>query len=171
MRTIVKYLFLLLVATCLLSTVSFGQKLPEIEICEFGIYTSETAVSIRDDNVPSGARRIVRNIELVERTSVIPCLTSDKCFGVRYKIDGEPNGAVFELEIRKVFPSPGKWDNFNNEYITQYSYFINRKLGDLAFTAIALSDAKNLIPGRWKIQLLVDDTVLAEKAFTLMPQR
>src|SRR5690348_15165117 len=77
-----------------------------VVIYEYGIYQTVSAGKYKDPSAPGGERGTVANIDLVERTANIPAELETE-FGIRYVLDGGPDGANVPVTIVMRFPAPG----------------------------------------------------------------
>jgi hypothetical protein len=74
-----------------------------IKIVEYGIYQATDRQFVDDPNLPRKTRRDVSDVKKLEQTTTI-LARKNTLFGVRYKIEGEPQGKAVPLVLVTRFP-------------------------------------------------------------------
>jgi hypothetical protein len=77
----------------------------DIEIIEYGIYTSETVGTIYAPLTTSGKCNLVKDITLVKKTDRMPATQGTK-FGLFYLINGDLEDEEVKITEIVKFPSP-----------------------------------------------------------------
>lgn len=159
-KSLVMCLFLLI------STPSMAADAVEIEIVEYGIYTSEIVGTIPAPLTTSGRYNLVKNVNLVAGTDNIPASKGTK-FGLFYIVHGDsPGEEVIITEIVK-FPPPGYRDSTTGKIFRRSEFSSTKKIESKNFVAGVFAEDWDLFPGEWIIQLWHQNQKLAEKKFTV----
>jgi hypothetical protein len=138
----------------------------EVEIIEAGLFAVGPTEQIDDQGVISGRRRLVDNSKLIESTNVISGRLGST-FGFRYKLVGEPSGAVVALKVITKFPAKLRNPKTGDEK-TDDEYVINRTIGDVHFRGYGFDNEWEIIPGKWSFELWLDDRKLTEQTFEVV---
>jgi len=141
-------------------------EITEIDIVEYGIYTSDIIGTIYAPLTTSGKYNLVKNINLLEKTDKIPATKGTK-FGLFYVIKGDIEGEEVNITEIVRFPNPGYRDPKTGKLFRQSEFSSTKKVGSKNFVAGMFSEDWNLYPGNWRVQLWHKDQKLAEKSFTV----
>ncbi len=149
-----------------ISMPSIAADVIEIDIVEYGIYTSEIIGTIYAPLTTSGKYNLVKNVKLVQKTDKIPATKGTK-FGLFYVIRGD--GDDEEVNITEIvkFPNPGYRDPSTGKLFRQSEFSSIKKIGSKNFAAGMFSEDWDLYTGNWLVQLWYNNQKLAEKSFTV----
>lgn len=143
---------------------STAADITDIDISEYGIYTSEIIGTIYAPLTTSGKYNLVKNIQLVEKTDKIPAAKGTK-FGLFYVINGDIDGEEVNITEIVKFPNPGYRDPQTGKLFRQSEFSSIKKIGSKNFVAGVFAEDWDLYPGNWQIQLWHNNQKLAEKSF------
>jgi hypothetical protein len=134
-------------------------------IVEYGVYEDVAELGTRGaEKSTAGHVTAVLDMKLVASTDRVPRKLQTN-FGMRFVLEGEPAGGVEEVTIRVLHPPfrrPGfSGDTRSDEWEAQGI------IADKRYTGWEFEYPYELVPGRWTIQIVHKDRVLAEKAFTV----
>jgi len=148
------------IITCLLITglfttaplVSYAKDV-HIDIIEYGIYQ---AVIERKETASTSANGVdrLKKQTLNEQTDKIPAVLG-KRFGYRYRISGDTAMKNVDLIVRVQSPLI-KRPSDNKEFSSQEITLKKMTLGRNQYVDYCFSDAWELVPGIWRIQLLMN---------------
>jgi len=145
------------------------KKISQASIVEYGIYHSTISDSTVTDDISKSKSNFVKDVYLIEQTDTIIAKIGNS-FGIRYLINGSPDGASIPLKIYNLFPMPGIVDKKANtvKYFTFRN--VNRTIGDTSYTGFTFEHDYELLPGNRKYQILFDDSIIVEKTFTIISE-
>lgn len=161
MKKIVVLCLILLISSPLVAV-----EITEIEIVEYGIYTSEIIGTIYAPLTTSGKYNLVENVKLVEKTTHIPATKGTK-FGLFYIIHGNNTGDEVEITEIVRFPNPGYRDPKTGKRFRKSEFSSMKTIGSKNFVAGTFAQDWDLFPGAWMVQLWHKDQKLAEQEFTV----
>ena len=132
------------------------------EILEHGHYhATTTRVSLPDATSPTGDRFETDEVEFTDRTKTI-ARELDTTFGFRYRLH-VPTNRDTKITWRITYPRPLKgkrawvfsedWSSPNGELVQHIGY--------------TFTDDFELVPGAWKMQVLVEDQPACAITFTV----
>lgn len=136
----------------------------ELQVIDYGLYKASNESSIVDTNSPTGELRTHGVFKLVEQTEVIPAKLGN-AFGFRFSIPKE----LQKTQLKYVYLFP----ELRNP-VTGRSYTSFDSLGEVkghgpsSGAFYNLTDSWELVPGKWTIQVFVNDRKLLERQFTLV---
>ena len=136
----------------------------QIEIVEYGIYTSEIIGTVYAPLTTSGKYNLVKNVTLVKKTDKIPATRGTK-FGLFYIIKGDFEGEEIKITEIVKFPNPGYRDPNTGKLFRKSEFSSMKKVGSKNFVAGMFAEDWDLFPGKWKVQLWYKKHKLAEKSF------
>ena len=143
---------------------SIAADITEIDIVEYGIYTSEIIGTIDAPLTTSGKYNLVKNINLVMQTDRIPAKKGTK-FGLFYIIKGDLKGEKIKITEIVKFPRKGFRDPKTGKIFRQSEFTSIKKIGSKNFVAGVFAEDWDLFPGKWLVQLWHNDEKFAEKSF------
>lgn len=157
----------LIICLILLSSLpSVAADITDIDIVEYGIYTSEIIGTIYAPLTTSGKYNLVKNVILVEKTDKIPATKGTK-FGLFYVIHGSIEGEEINIKEIVKFPNPGYRHPKTGKLFRKSEFSSIKKIGSKNFVAGVFSEDWDLFPGIWSVQLWHNGKKLAEKSFTV----
>lgn len=140
-----------------------AQQATSIEIVEYGLYTRD---AVRTDTGGPIARTVVRNIRHAATTTTVPAQLGVS-FGIRYRVDGSPNGATVDVSEITLFPPPGLKSPKSAQPVLKDVDPHKRKIGETVYCGYSLDNSWEAVPGTWTFQLWSGDRMLAEKSFNV----
>jgi hypothetical protein len=154
-----------------ISSASIAAEVYGIEIQEWGIYDiAKVEKAIPGTPVP------VDDIKLLKLTYKIPARLGTS-FGLKYYVNGHPPGAQVNITQRWLFPYPGVKHPETGKLTHYYDETILTPIGHtiqghylIAWSGFAVqkfTEASDLVPGEWKLQLWHGGKKLKEKTFTI----
>jgi hypothetical protein len=132
------------------------------EIADYGIYRRSSKGEVNAPETNVGHIHAVASVELVQRTEQIPA-TLDTSFGIRYRVSGNPNGAIIQGTVNVIHPETKNPESGKTTAVDQWPF--TAKLGKLKYTGWHFDHLWELVPGKWTIQLIYRGKVIAEKQF------
>ncbi len=136
----------------------------QIDILEYGEFKAYSVKRKNAENTSIGKMTVLKEIELFKQTNTIEGSIGTQ-FGVKYFINGSPEGANVPLSVRMVHP---KTINPDTQQISTIDEWIAKnKIGSSNFSGWIFEYKWEIVPGEWTIQLLYDGEILAEKKFTV----
>jgi hypothetical protein len=158
-----------LVAALLLLAGTAGaaaQSVSRVDIVDYGIYAVDRKGTGR--NAEGIGLSTVSNERLAVKTNVIPAQIG-VTFGLHYKVIGPDPGEAVELRKVTRFPDAGLRTP-SGEVRHETERTLRSKVGETRFTAYALMDNFELVPGTWTIEIWQGSAKLAAQSFTLVKQ-
>ena len=131
---------------------------------DYGLYKASNESLVADTNSPTGEVRSGGTFALVEQSDTIPAKLGN-AFGYRFSIPKE----LQQTQLRYVYSFP----ELRNP-VTGRSYTTFESLGEVKGREPSsgifynLTDPWELVPGKWTIQVFVNDRKLLERQFTLV---
>ncbi|NIR31304.1 MAG: DUF3859 domain-containing protein [Gammaproteobacteria bacterium] len=86
-------------------------------------------------------------------------------FGLKYIVEGEPEGEKVTLTVVQTFPPQGVTHPDTSETTHEQRYRRYARVGEETFDGYILSKPWEVVPGRWTIQILHEERLLIEKKF------
>jgi hypothetical protein len=142
----------------------------DIEIVESGIYQATDRQFVDDPNLPSKTRRDVSYVKKLTEgyTAIIPA-KKGTLFGVRYRIDAEPQGATVPLVLVTKFPEDVR------DPMTDTLRAVNKRspeeftVGPTHFRGYRLEeDWETSLTGRWVFEFWYGERKVKEHVFYLV---
>jgi hypothetical protein len=161
----------------IISSASIAAEVYGIEIQEWGIYdTEKVEKAIKEKGLAPGTSVFVDDIELLKLTYKIPARLGTS-FGLKYYVNGHPPGAQVNITQRWLFPYPGVKHPETGKLTHYYDETILTPIGRtmqgnylIVWSSAAIqkfTEASDLVPGEWKLQLWHGRKKLKEKTFTI----
>jgi hypothetical protein len=154
----------------LLASVSAGDaqtpRIDRIDIIVSGTYVAEVTQKVDVPGTAVGSRNTVRAITFTKSTTQVSAKRGIR-FGFRYKIVGAPSGQIVALKGVTRFPPQGLRNPDKHTTTYREEYPLRVKIGDVALDGYALTDAWEVVPGRWTFEIWYGSRKLAAKTFTL----
>jgi hypothetical protein len=154
-------------ATCLLASGSHAQTVERIQFSNAGIYRFETERLENAPNSIKGYFRIVKNMQLVERTDRIPAAVGVS-LGVNFDIVGQPNGTPVTIRFITRFPPPGLRDPKTG---TVHQMSVNDRqfrIGDFSFRSYSFDEEWEIVPGVWSLEFWHEGKMIAAQKFEVV---
>ena len=160
-----------------ISSASIAAEVYGIEIQEWGIYdTEKVEKAIKEKGLASGTSVLAGDIKLLKLTYKIPARLG-MSFGLKYYVNGHPPGAQVNITQRWLFPYPGVKHPETGKLTHYYDETILTPIGHtrqgnylIVWSSAAIqkfTEASDLVPGEWKLQLWHGGKKLKEKTFTI----
>jgi hypothetical protein len=144
-------------------------QIDRIDIVEYGIYTTKTDSKQSSADTAAGVLDMVSDIHHAVTTQTIPA-QQGVSFGIRYTIIGAPAGAPVPLHMVTVFPPPGLTNPATQQRKAQSEYDTSAVIGTPTYKGYELTNAWEIVPGIWSIQVWSQGRKLAEQKFTVVRQ-
>ena len=131
---------------------------------DYGLYKVSNESSISDTNSPTGEVRSGGTFTLVEQSDTIPARLGS-AFGFRFSIPKE----LQDIQLKYVYSFPEIRNPNTGRSYTNFATMGEAKgHGPSSGIFYNLTDPWELVPGKWTIQVFVDERKLLEKQFTLV---
>mgnify|MGYP001556736334 CR=1 FL=1 len=143
-----------------------AQTISRVDVVDYGIYAVDRKGTGR--NSDGIGLSTVSNERLAVKTNVVPAQIG-VTFGLHYKVIGPDPGESVDLRKVTRFPESGlRTPSGEVQHETERT--LRSKVGETRFTAYALMDNFELVPGIWSIEIWQGSTKLASQNFTLVKQ-
>lgn len=141
----------------------FAAHIRAVKILDYGVYEVKKGRTEHDVLSENSATSItkVKKAKLLAGTKFIPC-KKGVLFGMRYRVDGGPQGAKFYLVIRVAHPEmrvPGKGVR------TMTRWEETPEAGEINFVGLMFQKKWSQKPGEYVIEVVHRDKVLARQKF------
>ena len=156
-----------------ISSASIAAEVYGIEIQEWGIYDTK---AIEEKGSAQDTPVHVDDIKLLKMTYKIPARLGTS-FGLKFYVNGHPPGAQVVITERWLFPYPGVKHPKTGKLTHYYDETILTPIGHtmqghylIVWSSAAIqkfTEASDLVPGEWKLQLWHGRKKLKEKTFTV----
>jgi len=157
--------YLLSILVILLFLTGCAAEITGGKILKYGIYTATEVKIVKAEGTAAGKRRISEDAEILENTTQIPA-TIGKGFGIRYVINGKPDGRQINIRVKVAHPpmkNPEK-----EKAVTISEYTRKAKIGTIIWNDYTFDEEWELVTGKWTIQIYYKDQKLLEKTFTVI---
>ena len=136
-----------------------------LRVVEVGVFEATTVQKIPADT-PSGVVLLQKDVRLAQSTTEI-CPRSGVVFGLRYAVEGAPQGAPVAIVVRVNFPGAGVRypGSRKRERYAEQAY--SRDIGAVRFADYAIGGYWDALPGHWSIQFWTDGRLIGEQGFDL----
>ena len=136
----------------------------ELQVVDYGLYKASNESSIADTNSPTGEVRSGGAFKLVEQSDIIPAKLGN-AFGFRFSIPKE----LQQTQLKYVYSFPELRNPVTGRSYTNFESMGEAKgHGPSSGAFYNLTDPWELVPGKWTIQVFVNDRKLLERQFTLV---
>ena len=136
----------------------------ELKVIDYGLYKASNEASISDTNSPTGEVRSGGTFKLVEQSDTISAKLGN-AFGFRFSIPKE----LQQTQLKYVYSFPEMRNpNTGRSYTNFESLGGAKGHGPSSGIFYNLTDPWELVPGKWTIQVFVNDRKLLERQFTLV---
>ena len=156
----------LLTPICLAGPASAGDvHVDGLKVVEVGVFEA-TTVQKDPADTPSGVVLLQKDVRLAQSTTEV-CPRPGVLFGLRYAVEGEPQGAPVEIVVRINFPGAGVRypGSRKREKYAEQAY--TRNIGAIRFSDYAIGGYWDALPGHWSIQFWSDGRLIGEQGFDL----
>ena len=138
--------------------------LSELQVIDYGLYKASNESSISDTNSPTGEMRSRGTFKLVEQSDTIPAKLGN-AFGFHFSIPKE----LQQTQLKYIYSFPEiRNPNTGRSYTNFESMGEPKGHGPSSGAFYNLTDPWELVPGKWTIQVFVNDRKLLERQFTLV---
>ncbi len=134
------------------------------ELLWAGVYEGTTTKSIPDSRLVGGRYSGVDGIKHLQRTNIVPAKRGTR-FGIDFTIPGATSNNEVPYTKMWHFPKPGLLDPARGD---KRAIAMKRKMLAVHGEQHAgwhFSEDWEIVPGEWKIQILVEDKVVIEQVF------
>ena len=157
---------LALALTGLASAVSAAApRVDGVKMLDVGVF-EPTTVQKDSADAPSGVVLLQKDVRLTQSTTDI-CPRPGVDFGLRYAVEGAPQGAPVAIVVRVNFPGAGVRypGSRKRERYSEQAY--TRDIGAVRFADYTIGGYWDALPGHWSIQFWSDGRLIAEQGFDL----
>jgi hypothetical protein len=164
MRTYISAVIILLSVITLCAQESSALQVQGVSIVDYGLYTTEALFQGKAEDSASGVRTFVDagGVKLFRETERIPAVLSFS-FGVRYIVEGVPQGAEVPITVKVLLPGIKDPDTGREYFVDEW--VSHKKIGDVTYDGYVFEKEWELVPGQWTIQLYHEGNRLAETQF------
>ena len=138
-----------------------GCRTTGVEIIEHGIYAARQSGKEATDGTTRGERVLLRDITLLEKTTTIPGTVGTR-FGFYYSLTGS-RGNDLDATIRIIHPATR--NPKTRKETTVETWTQKCRVGMPHYAGFTFDEEWEIAPGEWKIQVLDNKRLLAEKVF------
>jgi hypothetical protein len=157
---------LALALTGLASAVSAAApRVDSVKMLDVGVF-EPTTVQKDPADAPSGVVLLQKDVRLTQSTTDV-CPRPGVDFGLRYAVEGAPQGAPVAIVVRVNFPGAGVRypGSRKRERYSEQAY--TRDIGAVRFADYTIGGYWDALPGHWSIQFWSDGRLIAEQGFDL----
>jgi Domain of unknown function (DUF3859) len=136
-----------------------------VKAVEVGVF-EPTTVQKDSADAPSGVVLLQKDVRLTQSTTEI-CPRPGVVFGLRYAVEGAPQGAPVEIVVRVNFPRAGVRypGSRKRERYAEQTY--TRDIGVVRFADYTIGGYWDALPGHWSIEFWSDGRLIGEQGFDL----
>lgn len=110
---------------------------------------------------------IVRTATLRQRTTIVPGRVGI-WFGVRYRLDGSPNGVAVPLRLVTSFPSPGIRYPGTSRVHSHTESTVHRHVGAVAYRGFHFDHTAEIVPGLWVFEFWWGSRKVGDQRFCVI---
>lgn len=139
-----------------------------VEMLGYGIVetrSSKTRIGYSNESMRVDG---VDRVRFLAHTADIPGVLGTE-FGIQYKVNSTPKGALFEVSSVILFPEGGLIDEKGKVY-KQATETFKIPIGERAFYGFGFDEPWEIVPGKWVIQIWHKKSRLVQKTFNVLPQ-
>lgn len=144
-----------------------AQTVERIEFSNAGIYRFDTVQLENAPNSIKGYFRVVKNMRLVERTTLIPASVGVS-LGVDFEILGQPNGEPVTIRFVTRFPAPGLRDPKTGKVHLTSVNDRQYRVGDRSFRSYSFDEPWEIVEGTWALEFWYRGRILASQKFEVV---
>lgn len=148
------------------SRVTCAQAIKKIDVIDFGIYRGKHIKQEDAPHTPAGVLGYVANLELVEKTAMIPALREGR-FGLEFKIIGQ-TGATVRLKFIILIPQPGIQNGDTGNKLIRAEYFRDLVVGEVGYMGYKFDYPWEIVLGNWIFEIWDGDRRLALQSFNII---
>lgn len=141
----------------------------DIELVDYGIYESHNSERIKEATSPSGYIQRISDIFFIEKTDTINA-TIGKRFGVQYVIHDKTGGENVDVEIVIHLPPDGIKNPEILKPFHKITSNVNALIGEINTSGYLFDEDFEIVPGTWRFELSIRDTVLLKKEFVVVSE-
>jgi hypothetical protein len=157
---------LALALTSLVSAASAGPpRVDGVKMLEVGVFEATTVLKDPADT-PSGVVLLQKDVRLTQSTTEI-CPRAGVVFGMRYAVEGAPQGAPVAIVVRVNFPGAGVRYPGSRKRERYAEQLYTRDIGAVRFADYTIGGYWDALPGHWSIQFWSDGRLIGEQGFDL----
>ncbi len=137
-----------------------------VSIVERGIYTAIDAGPFVRRGSLGPVSRIAR-ASLLRSTDVIPARKSLR-FGLRYVLEGTPQGSAVDIKLVTRFPDPGLLDPSTGIKHLSSEYTITGQVGVVAYREFQFDESWEIVPGEWVFEFWQSGRQVGSQTFCIV---
>ena len=134
---------------------------------DYGIYEAIRVETYDAPNAVGGVRDEVVNVELVERTTVVPARLCVR-FGVWWRLMGPRPGGTADVKVVVTVPPAGLRDPSTGTIVHGGEDVRTVRIGDRFLDGYEFSYPWELVPGRWAFEIWQDNRMLGRREFDVV---
>ena len=153
-----------IIITCLFLVSCTPTVVSKFELIEYGIVSVEDKGWRKTEDPNFGRTHSVAFEKVKKETEQIQAKIGTR-FGMRFRIDGEPNKKTITVEYAGIHPqltNPKTGKTFSS-----YKYQKKVKIGETRYMGYKFDHDWELVPGNWTLQVLYQGEVMVEKEFVV----
>jgi hypothetical protein len=133
-------------------------QITNLQLLDYGLLNINVKDTINKATTATGKHNVVDEVEFYKQTADISPQLKDT-FGIKYQINGTPEGNITYLTYKVVHPSiKGR---------TSSSVNVKATIGSWRADFYTFDEEYELVEGEWKMQIWDKNQMLLEKTFTV----
>jgi hypothetical protein len=148
----------------LLSHLSIAAEVSGARIIDYGLYVAE---DVKTEKTDYGTSAVSKVEKLIKQTDRVPARIGTT-FGLRYRLEGKPKDGLVKLVVKVIIPSPGLTNPKTGKTFNSLSFTkVKVKIDKIHHELLTFEEKWDLVLGNWKIQILYEGKMVAEKTFAV----
>lgn len=141
-------------------------RLTGIEVLDAGTYETVAGDVTAEPGTPGGEILSALTATLIEATTS-PKAVVGTDFGFRYKVVGEPEGAIVSLDYVVIYPEAGLPDPEIDTPIREARFKREKAIGATDYLGHVIEEPWEAVPGTWTFEIWQGGEQKAARSFTL----
>ncbi len=138
-----------------------------VEVLGYGIVKTQSGRNRIGFSNESIAVDAIDGFRFLAHTSDIPATLGTE-FGLQYRVNSTPKGALFEVNSVVLFPEGGLVDRKGKVY-KQATETFKIPIGEPSFYGFGFDEPWEIVPGKWVIQIWHNNSRLLQRTFNVVP--
>lgn len=163
MKKILFLLSVILISGCSIRKKTESNKSIKIEFKElnYGVYTTKTIYTEKQNNSPSGERTLSDEIESIEQSNKVEGKLGQK-FGVEYMLQ---SNQTTDIIVEQVWLFPTEMTNDKGKTYQELRYKVEKPTNDETYSLYSLDKEFEIVKGEWIFQMFYNGNKLCERKF------
>jgi hypothetical protein len=143
-----------------------GARVAGAEIVEYGVFQKIASEGLLD--APKSLTGVINSVveaKLLKQTTTIAA-TVGTSFGIRLKVTGEPQDEIITCSFRWIRPK--LTDPASGKTTDRDEWQNQTRIGYARYFGYTFDEPRELVPGKWTLQVIYDSKVVAEKTFEVV---